>query len=60
MAGKYEPSSRICRRGIQSGLVREEKGFNGNDALQTAVLLDALERGKYDAAMGGAQETKKS
>ena len=41
---------------IQSGLVREEKGFNASrNALQTAVLLDALEKGKYDAAMGGAR-----
>jgi sulfate adenylyltransferase subunit 2 len=41
---------------IESGLVREEKGFNASrNSLQTAVLLKALEDGKYDAAMGGAR-----
>ncbi len=42
--------------GIKSGLVIEEKGFNASrNALQTAVLLDSLEKGKYDAALGGAR-----
>ncbi len=41
---------------IQNGLVREEKGYNASrNLLQTAVLLDALEKGKYDAAIGGAR-----
>lgn len=42
--------------GIKSGLVVEEKGYNASrNLLQTAVLLDALEKGKFDAAMGGAR-----
>lgn len=41
---------------IDKGMVREEKGFNASrNGLQTAILLDELERGKYDAAMGGAR-----
>ncbi len=41
---------------IKSGLVTEETGFNASrNALQTAVLLDELEKGKFDAAMGGAR-----
>ncbi len=41
---------------IESGLVTEEKGFNASrNMLQIAVLLDALEKGKYDAALGGAR-----
>ncbi len=41
---------------IDSGMVREEKGFNASrNGLQTAVLLDELEKGKFDAAMGGAR-----
>lgn len=41
---------------IQSGLVREERGINASrNALQTAVLLEELEKGKYDAALGGAR-----
>ena len=41
---------------IDSGMVREEKGFNASrNALQTAVLLDELEKGKFDAALGGAR-----
>ena len=41
---------------IASGLVTEEKGFNASrNMLQIAVLLDALEKGKYDAALGGAR-----
>lgn len=42
--------------GIRSGLVTEEKGFNAmRNGLQTAVLLDELEKGKFDAALGGAR-----
>jgi len=41
---------------IDNGMVSEEKGFNASrNALQTAVLLDALEKGKFDAALGGAR-----
>ncbi len=41
---------------IDKGLVREEKGYNASrNALQTAVLLEAIERGKFDAAIGGAR-----
>ena len=42
--------------GIKSGLVSEEKGFNASrNMLQIGVLLDELEKGKFDAAMGGAR-----
>lgn len=41
---------------IDKGMVREEKGFNASrNGLQTAVLLEELEKGKFDAAMGGAR-----
>lgn len=41
---------------IGSGLVVEEKGFNASrNMLQIGVLLDELEKGKFDAAMGGAR-----
>ncbi len=41
---------------IDSGMVTEEKGFNASrNGLQTAVLLDELEKGQFDAAMGGAR-----
>lgn len=41
---------------IEKGMVREEKGFNASrNGLQTAVLLDELEKGKFDAALGGAR-----
>ena len=41
---------------IDKGVVREEKGFDASrNGLQTAVLLDELEKGKFDAAMGGAR-----
>lgn len=41
---------------IKRGLVMEEKGFNASrNGLQTAVLLDELEKGKFDAALGGAR-----
>jgi sulfate adenylyltransferase subunit 2 len=42
--------------GLKTGLVTEEKGFNASrNSLQTAVLLDELEKGKFDAALGGAR-----
>ncbi|MEZ4962726.1 MAG: sulfate adenylyltransferase subunit CysD [Saprospiraceae bacterium] len=41
---------------IDRGLVTEEKGYNASrNFLQTAVLLEELEKGKYDAAIGGAR-----
>ncbi len=41
---------------IDNGMVREESGYNATrNFLQTAVLLDALEKGKYDAALGGGR-----
>jgi len=41
---------------IDNGKVTEEKGFNASrNYLQTEVLLEALEKGKYDAALGGAR-----
>ncbi len=41
---------------IDSGQVNEEKGVNASrNGLQTFTLLDELEKGKYDAAMGGAR-----
>jgi sulfate adenylyltransferase subunit 2 len=41
---------------IDQGKVAEEKGFNASrNFLQTAVLLESLENGKFDAAIGGAR-----
>lgn len=41
---------------IDKGLVVEEKGYNASrNGLQTVALLEALEKGKFDAAMGGAR-----
>lgn len=41
---------------IDAGNVHEEKGFNASrNGLQTFVLLDELEKGKYDAALGGGR-----
>jgi len=41
---------------IDKGMVTEEKGVNASrNGLQTAALLEALEQGKYDAALGGAR-----
>jgi len=41
---------------IDKGMVVEEKGYNASrNSLQTVALLEALEQGKYDAAMGGAR-----
>lgn len=41
---------------IEKGMVVEESGFNASrNSLQTVALLEALENGKYDAAMGGAR-----
>lgn len=41
---------------IKNGMVIEEKGYNASrNFLQTAVLLDELEKGKFDAALGGGR-----
>ncbi|HLU94267.1 MAG TPA: sulfate adenylyltransferase subunit CysD [Membranihabitans sp.] len=41
---------------INSGQVVEEKGLNASrNLLQTSVLLESLEKGKYDAALGGGR-----
>ena len=41
---------------IDKGMVREEKGFNASrNALQTVSLLDAIEKNKFDCAIGGAR-----
>lgn len=41
---------------IDDGRQVEEKGYSASrNSLQTAVLLDSLEKGKFDAAMGGAR-----
>ncbi len=41
---------------IDSGQVVEEKGVNASrNALQTTALLNAIEKGKFDAALGGAR-----
>lgn len=41
---------------INQGKAIEEKGFNASrNVLQTVTLLDTLEKGKYDAAIGGAR-----
>ena len=44
------------QEGIDNGSIVEEKGFNASrNALQTQVLLEQLELGKFDAALGGAR-----
>jgi sulfate adenylyltransferase subunit 2 len=41
---------------IDQGKLVEEKGYNASrNFLQTAVLLESLENGKFDAAIGGAR-----
>lgn len=41
---------------IDKGKVREEKGYNASrNGLQTSVLLETLEWGKFDAALGGGR-----
>jgi len=44
------------QQSIDEGKSVEEKGFNASrNALQTVTLLESLENGKYDAAMGGGR-----
>lgn len=41
---------------IDQGRVVEEKGYNASrNVLQTVTLLDAIEKNKFDAAIGGAR-----
>ena len=41
---------------IDKGEQKDEQGYNASrNGLQTQVLLDSLERGKYDAALGGGR-----
>ncbi len=41
---------------IDRGLVTEEKGYNASrNYLQTTTLLEEIEKGKFDAALGGAR-----
>ena len=41
---------------IDSGILQEEKGYNASrNGLQTHVLLEELEKGKFDAALGGGR-----
>lgn len=44
------------QQSIDEGKVQEEKGYNASrNKLQTTTLLDAIENGKYDAALGGGR-----
>lgn len=44
------------QKAIDEGKIKEEKGFNASrNSLQTYVLLEELEKGKYDAALGGGR-----
>ncbi|MDA7915676.1 sulfate adenylyltransferase subunit CysD [Verrucomicrobia bacterium] len=46
----------LVQDSIDKGRAIEEKGPKGSrNRLQTTTLLDSLEEGKYDAAMGGAR-----
>ena len=44
------------QKAIDDGKIVEETGFNASrNSLQTAVLLEELENGQFDAALGGAR-----
>ena len=44
------------QKSIDEGKVQEEKGYNASrNKLQTNTLLEAIENGKYDAALGGGR-----
>jgi len=46
----------LVQDSIDQGKVIEEKGINASrNSLQTVTLLDALEAGQYDAALGGGR-----
>ncbi len=58
MVSKYQLRLQVgsVQKAIDEGKVREEKGYNASrNGLQTYVLLDELERGKFDAALGGGR-----
>ena len=49
------------QKAIDEGKIKEEKGFNASrNNLQTYVLLDELEKGKYDAALGGGRRDEEN
>lgn len=44
------------QKAIDDGILHEERGYNASrNALQIHVLLDELEKGKFDAALGGGR-----
>ena len=44
------------QKAIDEGKIKEEKGYNASrNTLQTYVLLDEIEKGKFDAALGGGR-----
>ncbi len=46
----------LVQKSIDEGKVIEEKGINASrNGLQTVTLLDSLEEGQYDAALGGGR-----
>ncbi len=46
----------LVQEAIDGGMVTEEKGLNASrNALQIYTLLDELEKGRYDAALGGGR-----
>ena len=46
----------LVQDAIDRGLVTEEKGYNASrNGLQTTVLLEALEKGQFDCALGGGR-----
>lgn len=58
LAKKYGVNMQVkyVQEAIDQGKVVEEKGVNASrNGLQTVSLLEGLEEGKYDAAMGGAR-----
>lgn len=58
LVNKYELNLVVgsVQKSIDEGKAVEEKGFNASrNKLQTITLLDTIEKGKYDAAIGGAR-----
>lgn len=46
----------LVQEAIDQGKLVEETGYNASrNGLQTAVLLESLEKGKFDAALGGGR-----
>lgn len=55
---KYNLNLKVgsVQEAIDAGKIVEEKGINASrNLLQTSVLLESLEEGKYDAALGGGR-----